>query len=133
MWWISYTSGNHGHIYIILKESLKYIPVVGPGMMFYQFIFLARSWAKDQARIRYRLQKLVAKRKEPMWLLIFPEGTNLSNNGRRRSAEWAAKSGQKDLAHQLLPRSTGLHFCLSELKENVDWVYDCTIAYGGIP
>src|ERR1700761_5956128 len=37
LWWIAYTSRMHGHIFIILKESLKYVPVLGPGMMFYGF------------------------------------------------------------------------------------------------
>uniref|UniRef100_A0A093UUS9 Putative acyltransferase n=1 Tax=Talaromyces marneffei PM1 TaxID=1077442 RepID=A0A093UUS9_TALMA len=43
LWWVSYTSRMHGHIYIILKESLKRIPVIGQGMMFYGFIFMAQG------------------------------------------------------------------------------------------
>lgn len=46
---------------------------------------------------------------------------------------FAEKAGLKDMKHCLLPRSTGMQFCLEELKETVDWVYDCTIAYEGIP
>lgn len=68
-----------------------------------------------------------------MWLLIFPEGTNASDNGRRKSAQWAEKTGIKDMEHQLLPRSTGMFFCLNELDGTVDYVYDCTLAYEGIP
>lgn len=132
----------HGHIFIILKESLKYIPVIGPGMIFYGFIFMARAWLKDKPRLQHRLQKLKTRHRgpmtgpqslDPMWLLIFPEGTNLSMNGRAASAKWSDKSGIKDMQHQLLPRTTGLQFCLSELRGTVDWVYDCTIAYEGIP
>lgn len=133
----------HGHIFIILKESLKYIPIIGPGMMFYGFIFLARNWAKDQARFHYRLQKLNNSHKgamagpgdelDPMWLLIFPEGTNLSNNGRKASQKWAAKQGLQDMRHLLLPRTTGLQFCLKELRGSVEWIYDCTITYEGVP
>ena len=37
------------------------------------------------------------------------------------------------MKHQLLPRSTGLRFCLNELKETTEWLYDCTIAYEGVP
>ena len=131
----------HGHIYIILKESLKYLPIIGPGMMFYGFIFLARNWTKDKPRFAHRLQKLKSQHTgplsgsgylDPMWLMMFPEGTNLSNNGRARSAKWAEKQGYPDLRHQLLPRSTGLLFCLQEVKGTVDWVYDCTVAYEGI-
>ena len=92
----------HGYVYIILKESLKYIPIVGPGMMFYGFIFMSRKMAVDQPRMAHRLQKLKTfhtgpdgrKFLNPMWLLLFPEGTNLSGNGRMKSAKWAEKGMQ---------------------------------------
>jgi 1-acyl-sn-glycerol-3-phosphate acyltransferase len=141
-WWISYCNSMHGHIFIILKESLKYIPVIGPGMMFFGFVFMARSWATDKSRLHHGLQNLKARHNgplsgsqtlDPMWLLMFPEGTNLSKNNRKKSAAWAEKQGIKDLRHQLLPRSTGLQYCLEELGDSVDWVYDCTTAYEGIP
>lgn len=144
LWWIAYTNkpAMHGHIFIILKESLKYIPVIGWGMMFYGFIFMSRKMSTDQPRLAHRLNKLKERHAgpmsgteglDPMWLLIFPEGTNMSGNGRKTSAKWAEKSGIKDMKHTLLPRSTGSFFCLNELKDTVDFVYDCTLAYEGIP
>ncbi|KAH7087383.1 acyltransferase-domain-containing protein [Paraphoma chrysanthemicola] len=142
LWWIAYTSQMHGHLYIILKESIKYIPILGTGMMFYGFIFLSRKWATDKERFQHRLRKLStshsgplsgSKGLDPMWLLLFPEGTNLSNNGRIASKKWADKNDMPDLRHALLPRSTGLSFCLQELKGTVDFVYDCTLAYEGVP
>lgn len=69
----------------------------------------------------------------PMWLLIFPEGTNLADSTRERSKAWAKKSGIQDLQHTLLPRSTGLRFSLQQMRETVKYVYDCTIAYEGVP
>ncbi|KAI0017850.1 acyltransferase-domain-containing protein [Xylariomycetidae sp. FL0641] len=143
LWWVGYTNfpQMHGHIYIILKESLKYIPVIGPGCMFLGFIFLSRKMAVDQPRLAHRLGKLKTRHTapdgesylNPMWLLLFPEGTNLSNNGRVKSAKWAAKTGLKDPEHLMLPRSTGMFFCLNELKGTVEYVYDCTVAYEGVP
>lgn len=142
LWWIAYTSRMHGHIFIVLKETLKYVPIIGPGMMFYGFIFMARNWDKDKPRMRHRLQKLKARHAgpmsghnslDPMWLLIYPEGTNLSANTRRASAAWAARNNIKDFEHLLLPRALGFHYCLQELKGTVDWVYDCTVGYEGIP
>jgi 1-acyl-sn-glycerol-3-phosphate acyltransferase len=142
LWWIAYTSKMHGHIYIILKEALKYVPVIGPGMMFYGFVFMARRWQLDMPRLRHRLEKLKAHHSgplsgsqilDPMWLLIYPEGTNLSANTRKQSRAWAAKQGISDMQHQLLPRSTGLYFCLQQLKGTVDWLYDCTVTYEGTP
>ena len=122
----------HGRIYIVLKESLKRIPVIGWGMQFSQFIFLKRNWEKDKPRLATHLQKF-NKPKLPMWLMIFPEGTNLADSTRERSKQWAAKNGIDDMKHQLLPRSTGLLFMLQQLRNTTEWVYDCTIAYEGVP
>lgn len=143
LWWVGY--GNlprmDGHLYIILKESLKYLPLLGWGMLFYGFIFMSRKMSTDRPRLAHRLNKLKQKKVDPqgneyldpMWLLLFPEGTNLARNGRNKSAAWAAKQGLKDPEHVLLPRSTGIYFCLQELKGTVEYVYDCTVAYEGIP
>jgi len=142
LWWIAYTNQMHGRIFIILKESLKYIPIIGQGMTFYGFIFMARKWLSDKPRLQHRLEKLKTQTSgsesespqyDPMWLLIFPEGTNLSPNTKRRSDEYGRKQGLPPLKHELLPRSTGLLFCLQQLKGTVNWVYDCSVAYEGPP
>ncbi|KAF2753637.1 acyltransferase-domain-containing protein [Pseudovirgaria hyperparasitica] len=132
LWWIAYTNKMHGRIYIILKESLKKIPILGWGCQFYNFIFLSRKWEEDQPRFRESLSHL-KQPSDPMWLIIFPEGTNLSAGTREKSTAWAKKNNLQDMKHQLLPRSTGLRFCLKELRESTDWLYDCTIAYEGVP
>jgi 1-acyl-sn-glycerol-3-phosphate acyltransferase len=142
LWWVAYTGRMHGHIYIILKEALKYVPLIGTGMMFYGFVFMSRKWQSDKPRLQHRLQKLKSQHSgplsgskglDPMWLLIYPEGTNLSANTRNSSKKWAETQGIPDLKHSLLPRSTGLLFCLQQLEGTVDWVYDCTVAYEGTP
>lgn len=140
LWWIAYTNVMHGRVFIILKESLKYIPVMGQGMMFYGFIFMARKWESDKPRLQHRLEKLKTRvsgskssksQFDPMWLMIFPEGTNLSLNTKRRSDEFGKKQGYDSFNHMILPRSTGLFFCLQQLRGTVDYVYDSTIAYEG--
>ncbi|EXJ78421.1 hypothetical protein A1O1_08821 [Capronia coronata CBS 617.96] len=132
LWWIAYCNGMHGRLYIILKESLKKIPVLGWGMQLNQFIFLKRKWEEDRPSMASALQRL-NNPTDPMWLLLFPEGTNLAPSTRATSAAWAKKNNMPDMKHVLLPRSTGLHFCLEELKGTVDYVYDCTVAYEGVP
>ena len=122
----------HGRIYIILKESLKNLPIFGWGAQFYNFIFLSRKWETDRFRFKNALNHL-KNPTDPMWLLIFPEGTNLSGVTREKSASWAKKTGIPDMKNQLLPRSTGLQFCLQELRSTTNWLYDCTIAYEGVP
>lgn len=132
LWWIAYTNKMHGRIYIILKESLKNVPIMGWGMQFYNFIFLSRNWEQDRYKFKKHLDNL-KNPQDPMWLLIFPEGTNLSAVTREKSAGWAKKTGIPDMKHQLLPRKTGLQFCLKELRPSTNWLYDCTIAYEGVP
>ena len=142
LWWFAYTNVMHGRVYIILKESLKYIPIMGQGMMFYGFIFMARKWQSDKPRLQYRLEKLKTRHSgshsgspqyDPMWLMIFPEGTNLSINTKTRSDAYGAKQNLASFKHMILPRSTGLLFCLQQLRGTLDYVYDSTIAYEGPP
>lgn len=102
------------------------------GMQFYGFIFLSRKWEKDKARLEYRLSK-ISELKSPFWLLIFPEGTTLCAETRKKSVIYAQKVNKIDLKHVLLPRATGLRFCLETLDGAIDYVYDCTIGYEGVP
>ncbi|KAL9584891.1 MAG: hypothetical protein Q9212_001853 [Teloschistes hypoglaucus] len=122
----------HGRIYVVLKESLRRIPIIGWGMQFSQFIFLKRNWEKDKDRLAAHLQKLNSA-VAPMWLMLFPEGTNLHPVTRKASKKWADKNGIPDMEHQLLPRSKGLQFCIQNLRKTTPYVYDCTIAYEGVP
>jgi 1-acyl-sn-glycerol-3-phosphate acyltransferase len=95
LWWVAYTNNMHGYIYIILKESLKNVPIVGWGAQFYNFIFLSRNWERDIKPFGSRLDKL--SNSNPMWLLIFPEGTNLAKETRERSKAWADKNCIEDM------------------------------------
>ncbi|KAK5083074.1 hypothetical protein LTR05_006956 [Lithohypha guttulata] len=151
LWYTAYASRMHGAIYIILKESLKYIPLIGWGMQFNGFVFMSRKWDTDKPRLQHRMRQLSTKHAvkvagtggivktdassglDPMWMIIFPEGTNYSANTKKKSVAWSEKSGIPDMRHQLLPRATGMFFCLNELKETVEYVYDCTVAYEGSP
>jgi 1-acyl-sn-glycerol-3-phosphate acyltransferase len=102
--------------------------------MFFSWVFLSRRWEADRPRFEHRMGHLSnPSLQQAMWLLIFPEGTNLSGNTRGMSEKWASKMNIHDLKHVLLPRTRGLQFCLEALNPTVKWVYDCTIAYEGIP
>ncbi|SPO30456.1 related to CST26 - protein required for incorporation of stearic acid into phosphatidylinositol [Ustilago trichophora] len=145
LWCLAYYADVADSILIILKKSLKWIPFVGWGMQFYRFIFLARNWASDQAQLAKQLGEVASENHsqnsastntaKKLLLLIFPEGTLVSNNTRPISAKFAEKMGIKDLENVLLPRSTGLFFCLRTLAKEMDdlWLVDFTIGYPGVP
>lgn len=92
LWWIGYTAGMHGRIYVVLKESLKNIPVIGWGMQFAQFVFLKRNWEQDKPSLARHMQKF-NQSKDPMWLMLFPEGTNLASCTREKSRKWSERLG----------------------------------------
>lgn len=129
IWWAAYTSRMHGAIYIVLKDSLKWIPVIGTGMQLFGFIFMARNWERDRPAIEHRLKQLQADKDWPMWLLLYPEGTNLSPTTIEKARTYSKKVDGPFLERTLLPRSTGIRYCVKNLKKTVEYIYDCTIAY----
>ena len=134
LWWSAYTVGYHAHLIIVLKDAIGRIPVLGRGMKFFNWIFLSRRWEADKASLEQSIGYLSDPTKAtPMWLLIFPEGTNLSKRSLGINEKWAKRNGLPDSDLILIPRSRGLRACLEGLDGSVDWIYDCTIAYHHIP
>lgn len=73
MWTLARVVGKSGDVKILLMAILRYLPFVGPGMMFFEFIFMERKWNNDKDRISKHLRRVVNDNL-PIWLLIFPEG-----------------------------------------------------------
>ncbi len=72
-------------------------------MRFFDFIFLKRNdWAHDRRAIEENLGRV--KEKDPLWLVVFPEGTVVSKETRERSVKFAKKAGL-------------VRFCVSVLEE----------------
>ncbi|KIM67125.1 hypothetical protein SCLCIDRAFT_14246 [Scleroderma citrinum Foug A] len=138
VWCLTYFMKAHRDVFITLKKSLKWIPILGPGMQMFRFIFLARSWASDQAQLDKKLPKLGQKAEQeddPFAFVLFPEGTLVSRETRPISRRYAEKIGVPDLNNLLLPRSTGLHYCLRSLAPRLPMLklLDITITYPGVP
>ncbi|BEJ18203.1 hypothetical protein CspHIS471_0704800 [Cutaneotrichosporon sp. HIS471] len=137
LWILACYAGHARGITILLKASLKHLPIVGWGMQFFRFIFMHRSWAADREHLTHALTRLgkQAATSSPLWLLIFPEGTIVSDNERTKSAKYAAREGIRDLDGVLHPRSTGLLFALRTLIPSMPdlQLMDITIAYPGVP
>jgi 1-acyl-sn-glycerol-3-phosphate acyltransferase len=97
----------HGHLYIILKESLKYIPVIGWGMRLYGFIFLSRKWATDKDRFQHRLRKLTTSHSGPL------SGSSSSPKAQTlaQTVENRAKSGQQRIRWMI----SGMRCCQEAL------------------
>ncbi|KAF9132072.1 hypothetical protein BGX30_012795 [Mortierella sp. GBA39] len=128
LWCFSYFAEKHRALKIILRGDLTWIPVFG---WFFDFILLKRNdWAHDKRAIEENLDRVNAK--DPLWLVVFPEGTVVSRGTRKRSAAFAEKAGLADHRHVLLPRTSGLFVCINKLRGSVEYLYDATVGYSGI-
>jgi 1-acyl-sn-glycerol-3-phosphate acyltransferase len=122
-------------------------------MQFFNFIFLARSWAADRIYLAKELALLGQRAQShdnPFTFILYPEGTLVSRDTRPISKKYADKLGivsptsdlpsaityasQPDMTHTLLPRSTGLHYSLRALLSSVPnlQLLDITVAYPGM-
>lgn len=133
VWLLAYYFGMDRHLRIILKASLSHVPIVGWGMRAFEFIFLQRRWQVDKANMKTTLERMNTDDDGGFWLLLFPEGTVICRQTHDRTVAYAKKVGITRVPrYVLLPRSTGLKFCLKELRPRVNAVYNLTVGYSNV-
>eukprot|EP00128_Syssomonas_multiformis_P013339 Colp12_sorted_trinity150504_noHs@28803 len=120
--------GRLGNEKIVLKEPLKNVPGAGWAMQMMCFLFLKRRWEEDEAHMTNILRHYKTI-KYPVQLLIFPEGTDLCPNAKRRSDAYAEKMDLPKYEFVLHPKTTGFAHCVNELRTHVQAVYDITVGY----
>lgn len=60
IWFIIYTGRFADSVYIVLKANLAKIPILGPGMQIYKFLFLSRKWETDKVKLTNQLLEIDA-------------------------------------------------------------------------
>ncbi|XP_054894622.1 lysocardiolipin acyltransferase 1 [Poeciliopsis prolifica] len=115
---------------ICLKAGLKALPGFGWAMQVACFVFIQRRWEMDKAHLENMLDYFCDIR-EPLQLLLFPEGTDLTEDTKEKSNAFAAQNNLPQLEYVLHPRSTGFTFIVDKLRkgDNLDAVHDITVAY----
>ncbi|CAO1616556.1 unnamed protein product [Jaminaea pallidilutea] len=138
LWIVAYFCGFEEGVYIILKDSLKWAPMIGLSMQWFDFIFLARDWLRDRVTFADKLSKLARisrAKSDPLTYIIFPEGTLVSKDTRPKSKKYADSVGIPDFVNTIVPKTRGTLYSLRTLKKEVAdlKVVDATIGYPGIP
>lgn len=128
VWNLAYRKGCLGHIKYLLKKSLMKLPVFGWGFYVLEFIPLERDWVVDEPVIKETLSTFTNPQ-DPLWLTVFPEGTDYSDEKCKASQKFASQNGLPVLKNVLLPKTKGFYACLEILRSSLDAVYDVTIAY----
>ncbi|XVF01432.1 hypothetical protein REPUB_Repub04eG0088600 [Reevesia pubescens] len=128
LWDLALRKDCLGYIKYILKSSLMKLPVFGWAFHILEFIPVERKWEVDESNMRQMLSTFKDPR-DPLWLVLFPEGTDFTEQKCLRSQKHAAENGLPILNNLLLPKSKGFYACLEDLRSTLDAVYDVTIGY----
>ena len=97
-WMVADRFGVLGNARVFVKKMLKYVPIVGWAWNFSDVAYLERNWEKDQDIMTQSVQAL-SDYPDPVWLLIFAEGTRLSPEKLEASRDFARSRGLPILRH----------------------------------
>ncbi|KAK2978345.1 hypothetical protein RJ640_016447 [Escallonia rubra] len=128
LWDLALRKGRLGHIKYILKSSLMKLPVFGWSFHIMEFISVERKWEVDEPTMRQMLSTF-KNPQDPLWLAVFPEGTDFTEQKCTRSQKYASENGLPIMKNVLLPKTKGFFACLEDLRGSLDAVYDLTIGY----
>ncbi|XP_010529693.1 PREDICTED: probable 1-acyl-sn-glycerol-3-phosphate acyltransferase 4 isoform X2 [Tarenaya hassleriana] len=128
LWNIALRKGCLGYIKYVLKSSLMKLPIFGWGFHILEFIPVERKREIDEPALLQSLSTF-KNPQDPLWLALFPEGTDFTEEKCKRSQKFAAEVGLPTLTNVLLPKTRGFGVCLEVLWNSLDAVYDLTIAY----
>ncbi|XP_031251726.1 1-acyl-sn-glycerol-3-phosphate acyltransferase 2 [Pistacia vera] len=126
-WVLAQRSGCLGSALAVMKKSSKFLPVIGWSMWFSEYLFLERSWAKDEGTIKSGLQRL-KDFPRPFWLALFVEGTRFTQAKLLAAQEYAASNGLPIPRNVLIPRTKGFVAAVSHMRSFVPAIYDVTVA-----
>lgn len=127
-WMVADRSKVLGNGRVFVKKMLKYVPIIGWAWNFSDIAYLERDWNKDQETMTKSVQSL-ADYPDPVWLLLFAEGTRLNPEKLEASRDFARKRGLPVLRHCLTPRTKGFSFIMQQIdRQVIPYVYDVTLA-----
>ncbi|PZC84113.1 hypothetical protein B5X24_HaOG205835 [Helicoverpa armigera] len=81
--------GGKSKLKFVLKDEIKNIPGMGWIMQLNFFLYVKRNWREDQVNLS-QFVDYYQKLNYDCRLVLFPEGTDLSDDNRRRSEKFAA-------------------------------------------
>ncbi|KAK9691130.1 hypothetical protein RND81_09G177700 [Saponaria officinalis] len=128
IWDLALRKGSLGYIKYVLKRSLMKLPIFGWAFHILEFIPVQRKWDLDEPIMHQMLSTLQDPR-DSLWLAIFPEGTDFTEQKCIRGQKYAAEHGLPILKNVLLPKTKGFFACMEKLRISLDAVLDVTIGY----
>jgi len=120
---------SNGALRFILKDSIRGVPIFGWIMTAFMYIFLSRKNREfDVKHIQNMVRYLISSGDRPT-LMIFPEGTDLTDESVVKSQEYSEKHGFPKMKYVLCPKISGVETVLDRLRGHGAAVHDMTLAY----
>eukprot|EP00741_Cyanophora_paradoxa_P017958 tig00021036_g17341.t1 len=91
-WSLALRFGDLASVKIMLKRTLVAVPGFGWGMLGFEYLFVERRWHGDKERIRKTLGGLCRPRALPLFLVVFPEGTDWKQHKLEKCHAYAKKA-----------------------------------------
>ncbi|CAI9761629.1 unnamed protein product [Fraxinus pennsylvanica] len=126
-WVLAQRTGCLGSALAIIKKSALFLPVLGWSMWFSGFIFLERTWVKDENTLKSGFEGL-SDYPRPFWLALFVEGTRFTKEKLLAAQEYAASAGFPVPRNVLIPRTKGFVAAVTHLRSFVPVIYNITLA-----
>ncbi|CAA3028269.1 1-acyl-sn-glycerol-3-phosphate acyltransferase 2-like [Olea europaea var. sylvestris] len=126
-WVLAQRAGCLGSALAIIKKSALFLPVLGWSMWFSGFLFLERTWAKDENTLKSGFEGL-SDYPRPFWLALFVEGTRFTMEKLLAAQEYAASAGFPVPRNVLIPRTKGFVAAVTHLRSFVPVIYNITLA-----
>ncbi|XP_014242714.1 1-acyl-sn-glycerol-3-phosphate acyltransferase gamma-like [Cimex lectularius] len=120
--------GVLGNCKAYAKKSIQYVPTMGWAWKFSESVFLERNWDKDKDTIGRQVAQL-CQYPDPMFLLLFAEGTRFTEDKHKASVAFATEKGLPILKHHLNPRTKGFTSSLPELRGKVPAIYNIQMCF----
>ena len=103
---------------MFLKNSLKYVPLLGWSFSFAEQIFVKRVWETDSKTLKKDLDAIFNEypRDLKYCVVMFCEGTRFTKEKHEASMEIAKQKNYPLLKHHLLPRTRGFEMLVSQIE-----------------
>ncbi|XP_065889508.1 1-acyl-sn-glycerol-3-phosphate acyltransferase gamma-like [Dysidea avara] len=126
-WVMIERAGMLGGAKAFLKDSTKYLPVVGWSFWLMEFPMLKRNWEHDEQCLSTASARL-ADYPIKMLMCIFPEGSRFTVEKHEASKQFCKERGLQPLKHHLYPRTKGFSYAVKNM-DYVGAVYDVTFGF----
>ncbi|KXL47375.1 hypothetical protein M433DRAFT_150055 [Acidomyces richmondensis BFW] len=123
-------SGMLGRCRWFAKQELKWVPFLGWGLWAMGMPLVSRKWTHDQKEMDRVFDGLL-KRRWPMWLIAYSEGTRFTPLKRLEAEAYCRMHNKRLGQHLLYPRTKGFVASVQKLRHapQMKAVYDVTLAY----